>query len=307
MKKECTNAKVQAFCTPKGVIKRGGQKGYQTGNREELRMERGDIYLSTLLKDYERRYVQETRELKRMPEGTLTFRNVNGKTQYVHLIGTARGAGAKAAARKRVGITKNETLVARLARKKYLQMSTALLEEEIKRLRRYIDVRTEPSPENVFGRLPESWHKVPPELLLPYNKEREKWATAEYRKNGKNPEEKRHTTSRGLKVRSKSELLIAERLYYHNVPFRYEQVVSNHRHLFSPDFTIKTKKGLIYWEHCGKMGDPDYRAYNKWKLSQYEQMKIVPWENLIITYDINDGEFDMRIIEAEIVNKLVEQ
>ena len=54
------------------------------------------------------------------------------------------------------------------------------------------------------------------------------------------------------------------------------------------------------------MVDPDYRAYNKWKLSQYEGMKIVPWENLIITYDINDGEFDMRIIEAEIVKKLME-
>ena len=182
----------------------------------------------------------------------------------------------------------------------------ALLSEEINRLRRYIEKRTEPSPENVLKKLPEGWQKIPKELLLPHNKGREKWAEAEYRKNGKNPEEKKHITSRGLKVRSKSELLIAEGLYYHNIPFRYEQVISNHRHLFSPDFTIKTKKGLVYWEHCGKMADPGYRAYNKWKLSQYEGMEIVPWENLIITYDLSDGEFDMRIIEAEIANKLME-
>ena len=32
-------------------------------------MERGDIYLNVLLKDYEQRYVQELRELKKMPEG----------------------------------------------------------------------------------------------------------------------------------------------------------------------------------------------------------------------------------------------
>ena len=39
------------------------------------------------------------------------------------------------------------------------------------------------------------------------------------------PSSKRHTTSRGLKVRSKSELLIAEKLSEHGILFRYEQIL----------------------------------------------------------------------------------
>lgn len=266
-------------------------------------MERGDIYLSGLLKEYKERYNQEMKELRSMPEGTLTFRNKNGKVQFVQLINEADEGNIR---RKRKGITRDSYLTMQLARKKYLKLSTLLLKNEIKRLSKFIECRVEPSPDNVVAMLSKNWKYVPQTYLFPHKINQQKWAAAEYRRNLKYPEELRHTTSRGLKVRSKSELLIAEKLDAYGIPYRYDQVISNGKHLFSPDFTIKTKKGIIYWEHCGKMADLDYRAYNKWKLSQYEAMKIVPWDNLIITYDQSDGEFDMRIIDAEISNKLIE-
>lgn len=266
-------------------------------------MERGDIYLGNLLKEYKSRYAKERKELSKLPEGTLTFRHVNGKVQFVQLVNTVDG-GVEAPKRK--GITRNTQLTMKLARKKYLEISTALLSSEINRLSKYIDQRTEPSPDNIINMLSENWNHVPRNYLFPYKANQEIWAGSEYRRNSKNPNELRHTTSKGLKVRSKSELLIAEKLDSYNIPYRYEQVIGNNRYIFSPDFTIKTKNKIIYWEHCGMMADPDYRAYNKWKLSQYEMMNIVPWDNLIVTYDQNDGDFDMRIIDAEIINKLIE-
>jgi hypothetical protein len=45
---------------------------------------------------------------------------------------------------------------------------------------------------------------------------------------------------------------------------------------------------------------------NKWKRSVYEQMGIVPWNNLIITYDTEDGGLSSGIIDAEIHNKLMQ-
>ncbi|MCQ4635662.1 hypothetical protein NE619_02885 [Anaerovorax odorimutans] len=44
---------------------------------------------------------------------------------------------------------------------------------------------------------------------------------------------------------------------------------------------------------------------HKWKLAMYEKAGIVPWKNLIVTYDDENGNLDARIIEAEIINKLL--
>ncbi|MCI8609744.1 MAG: hypothetical protein HFE73_08885 [Firmicutes bacterium] len=44
---------------------------------------------------------------------------------------------------------------------------------------------------------------------------------------------------------------------------------------------------------------------HKWKLSMYEKAGIVPWKNLIITYNDSQGNINMKIVESEIVNKLL--
>lgn len=37
----------------------------------------------------------------------------------------------------------------------------------------------------------------------------------------------------------------------------------------------------------------------------YERAGIVPWKNLIVTYDDETGNLDLRMIEAEIRNRLL--
>lgn len=107
-------------------------------------------------------------------------------------------------------------------------------------------------------------------------------------------------------MRSKSELIIAEKLDSYGIPYRYDAVLHYRGYSLSPDFTFMTTNGLVYWEHCGLMGNIKYRNHNKWKLSMYEQMGIVPWNNLIITYDTEDGGLSSSIIDAEIHNRLLQ-
>lgn len=52
---------------------------------------------------------------------------------------------------------------------------------------------------------------------------------------------------------------------------------------------------LLSWEHCGLVGDPSYMFKHKRKLEQYEEYGIVPWRNLIVTYDDEKGNIDGRI------------
>ena len=98
---------------------------------------------------------------------------------------------------------------------------------------------------------------------------------------------------------------MSEKLDTFKLPHRYEQMIYIENYAFSPDFTILTPKGIYYWEHAGKVNDPRYLRHHKWKMEMYEKAGIVPWKNLIVTYDDENGGIDTRIIEAEIRNKLL--
>ena len=134
----------------------------------------------------------------------------------------------------------------------------------------------------------------------------DEWAAAEYEASNYRPEERRHTTSRGLKVRSKSELLIAEKLYEYSLPFRYEQVLHFPNVDLSPDFTVRRADGkLFYWEHHGLTQRNDYMDWQKRKAELYASVGIVPWNNYIVTYDNEDGEIDLKVVDAQIRGRLL--
>ena len=69
-------------------------------------------------------------------------------------------------------------------------------------------------------------------------------------------------TDKGERVRSKSEVIIANALHRNKIPYRYEYPLqlSNGKIVY-PDFTVlnlKTRKEYI-WEHFGMLDDPHYR------------------------------------------------
>ena len=133
------------------------------------------------------------------------------------------------------------------------------------------------------------------------------WENEPYEQSDYMPEHRTMMTSRGLLVRSKSELLIAEALYRHGISFRYEQVLwIDGRTRLVPDFTIMKADGsIVYWEHRGRMDLRDYAGRQLRKDELYASVGIVPWKNLIVTYDTEDGDIDLRVIESEIRNKLL--
>lgn len=275
-------------------------------------MHESNVYLMRLLEDYRCRLKEQRAELSRLPRGSLGFRNVNGKTSLVHI--RKRNIDGK---RKyiRKSINGNEKMIAQLARKKYLKVSIRLLTEDIALLEDLLKKHVDPTAGNILKMLPDTYRTIPEEMFFPDQREMKQWANESYEHNNMNPHEKIHITSRGLRVRSKSELLIAEKLDAYNISYRYEPLIHFNNHTFSPDFEllIKISRGsdrfsriiTKYWEHCGMMSDPRYRASNKWKLDQYEKIGIVPWKNLIITYDTEDGGINTGIIESEIINKIL--
>jgi hypothetical protein len=80
-----------------------------------------------------------------------------------------------------------------------------------------------------------------------------------------------HRTSKGLAVRSKSEVIIAEALTHAGVSFEYEKPLSMGGMTRYPDFTIEDEISgrTIYWEHLGLLQNESYRQGWENKLKWY--------------------------------------
>ena len=117
-----------------------------------------------------------------------------------------------------------------------------------------------------------------------------------------------HRTERGDLVRSKSELVIADKLHDRGIDYAYEQplVLTNGRTRY-PDFTIADHAMGVtfYWEHLGLLDDPGYRARWERKRAEYLGCGIKPHEEgggpegtLIETRDAPGGRLDAAAIAS---------
>jgi len=119
-----------------------------------------------------------------------------------------------------------------------------------------------------------------------------------------------HRTRRGDLVRSKSEVILADLLWSHSIPYHYEKPLSGHDGTVRfPDFTIEDADTgrVIYWEHLGMMGDGAYRTRWERKEEWYRRMGVRHWEEgggpagiLVTTEDGPDGSIDATALEKRI-------
>lgn len=95
-------------------------------------------------------------------------------------------------------------------------------------------------------------------------------------------------TEKGDRVRSKSEKIIADKLYMMGIPYRYEYpLVLNNNIVVYPDFTIlrMPERQEVYLEHFGMMDDMNYVDTALFKINSYEMNDIYLGVNLFITYE----------------------
>ena len=124
-----------------------------------------------------------------------------------------------------------------------------------------------------------------------------------------------HRTARGEMVRSKSEVIIADRLADLDVEYTYERPLTIEGVTKYPDFTIEDMETGItfYWEHCGMLHVPNYRKRWEDKLAWYGKHSILPHEDgggengtLIITRESPQGGISSQEIERIIRDMILE-
>lgn len=110
-------------------------------------------------------------------------------------------------------------------------------------------------------------------------------------------------TEKGELVRSKSEKIIADKLYKMNVPYIYEKpIFLNGNKKVYPDFTVLNKRTrkVYYWEHFGLMEKIDYCEKAIKKISNYQKSGIYQGKQLIVSYETQNNLLNMKEIEGVI-------
>lgn len=190
-----------------------------------------------------------------------------------------------------LGKDKKATLAA-LAQKRYdkellksFKLKRSSLDKAVKDLEKSQDLGDFKAMSNaVLEKLP----KELVELIVPYDPDSqfvETWINSSH---GERTSWTRFKTIGGEYVRSKSEVMIADRLRAANVPYFYETpwFVDKNTPLY-PDFRILNRRTLkeYYWEHFGKMSDSDYFSAAQWKLETYSKQGLFLGKNLLFTFE----------------------
>ena len=153
---------------------------------------------------------------------------------------------------------------------------------------------------DIFENLPEELK----DLIVPFEisdeQYAEQWASQTYQTKGIRNGETCYTTDNGEKVRSKSELTIANKLHSKGIKYRYEQplYLSGYGTVY-PDFTLLNPhtREEIYLEHFGLMSNPDYVESTLRKLNTYAINGIFTGNGLVITCESESNPLDTSVLD----------
>lgn len=129
------------------------------------------------------------------------------------------------------------------------------------------------------------------------------WMNQEYEKLGFRDGYPQYYTRKGIRVRSKSEVIIADILHETGIPFLYEKPLRMFNRVVHPDFTllnIKERKE-VYWEHFGMMDDMEYRNKALIKIGEFESMGIYQYDSMICTFESSLYPLNTKTIRKMII------
>ena len=208
--------------------------------------------------------------------------------------------------KKRKYIKKSEIAFAENLAEKEVRLNEIKDEEqELRALKMYINNRSKFERVNAYLNKSEEHRRLARKICeTEWPKEIQAWLNEENDVPPYKPEQLKRRCRNNLWVRSKSEQLICGALFYHKIPFKYEQPLYINGHMVIPDFTIRSPYNgrTIIWEHFGMMSNPLYAEKNIGKLREYISNGYIPFENLLTTFESSDGGIDEvwidRIIET---------
>lgn len=202
-----------------------------------------------------------------------------------------------------------DALARRLVQKDYDERALEKARRELRLIQNFQTSLQKNSVDTVYEALDENRKSLVTPATLTDAQYAELWQNVSYRKKKIDEAGQKLITENGETVRSKSEVIIANALKSHNVPYRYEyplvlEVADEDHREFHPDFyclNLRTRQEYA-WEHFGMMDDAEYAERAVQKLSLYSANGYFPGKNLIITMESKSAP-----LSSQEINRIINE
>lgn len=241
---------------------------------------------------------EKMRSLSKAPAGRIKLIRRGGNIHCYHVTSSAKPAG------KYIPVSEQKFIKA-LILKEYDQTVLAELQYQLKLIDNFIKKYNPSMVRELFGSRGELRRGYISPVTLSDEDYAARWLAQSYKCKSFREGEPEFLTSRGERVRSKSEMIIADILAKNNIPYKYElpqQMKAAGGKLIPvyPDFTcvnLRTRQEFL-WEHLGRMDDSDYSMKTVMKLRTYSKNDFIPGKNLILTMECDGIPLDRKEVEA---------
>ncbi|WP_407442237.1 hypothetical protein [Fibrobacter sp.] len=284
-----------------------------------------DIDLSLLQAKAEELFAaieNKKRNLNNAPEGRLRIAERKTGAYFFHVTESSSQWGDYLARTE-------SKAIAQLAQKEYDRAVLAEMQRELNAINRFLKSYHPTELHKIYSGMTEIRKSYVRPIYLPDEVYAERWLSVKYTGKAFATDAPQLFTSRGERVRSKSEVIIADTLVRLGIPYRYEfphelKVCCRARDydsrggedcgkrnrngsrrgrisaVFYPDFTclnLRTRREFI-WEHFGLMSDSEYAANASEKLETYCDNGIFPGDGLLITMETQERPLNPATAEA---------
>ena len=234
--------------------------------------------------------------ISRAPEGCLRVKPARKSFQY-YRVDDPKNPNGMYLPQKEI------TLARKLAQKSYDQKIIRAATKELKIVNDYLSFQNEHQLSGIYYSLAEGRRELVKPISLTDEQYIGWWKSVKYESYEIEDNEEFFFTESGIRVRSKSELIIGNALERYGIPYRYEFPLilwdnSNVR----PDFyclNVRERREKV-WEHFGMMDDPDYANKNVRKISNYEMSGYHADSNFIMTFETSKVPICSKIIDEKI-------
>ena len=229
------------------------------------------------------------KKLKKLPEGRIVVKHRNNNTRFYLL---DKGNAAKY-------LNKSDAkLIEDLIQKNYLEEVLCTAEQEAVALRKALEHYPAVVAEEIYSTLSSERQAIAKPIVLSDEEYANKWLAQPYKRKSSN-KDYRFVTLKGDHVRSKSELVIADRLWANGIPYKYECPLLVGNEIIHPDFSIlrMSDRKIVYLEHCGKMDDPNYTEDMVKRVNLYSQEKIFQGDRLFFSFESSTTPLNTDVLD----------
>ncbi len=261
------------------------------------------------LKNLQTTLMEKEKEINKKLDGHLRIAQRHGRSQFYHYTESSNPKG-------RYIPLKEKAFAYKLAQKDYDTEVIILIQKEIDTLQNYLKhTGGGRAITELYDSLCPARRALITPVTLTDDQYAANWQEVSWTGRPFSPDSPLLYTARGERVRSKSEVIIADTLFYHKIPYRYEFPLTLKRTdvdrcadafgstvTLHPDFlclNTRTRAEFI-WEHFGLMDDPAYSKNAAGKLRLYTENRILPGRNLIITMETQTEPLSTRTIDQTI-------